>query len=141
MVTWLVRRTWSWCPAWSSCDPEDAVFEAMLRGWRAQQAARGLRGKTIDRAAGAAGPPVPGVHQRVPVELGLAAATEEVDAVADGLIDVWLRRRSGATQTDLRLFSEYLCDGRYGWGAACEEAFGQGTHPVPICHEWNTIAT
>ena len=24
--------------------PEDAMFEAMLRGWRAQQAARGLRG-------------------------------------------------------------------------------------------------
>ena len=43
-------------------------------------------------------------------------------------------------QTDLRLFSEYLCDGRYGWAAACEEAFGPGVHPVPICHEWNTIA-
>jgi integrase len=41
-------------------------------------------------------------------------------------------------QTELRLFSEYLCDGRYGWAVACEEAFG--THPVPICHEWNTIA-
>jgi integrase/recombinase XerC len=27
--------------------PEDAMFEAMLRGWRAQQAARGLRGSTI----------------------------------------------------------------------------------------------
>ena len=43
-------------------------------------------------------------------------------------------------QTDLRLFSEYLCDGRYGWAAACEEEFGPGVHPVPICHEWNTIA-
>ena len=28
--------------------PEDAVFEAMLRGWRAQQVARGLREDTID---------------------------------------------------------------------------------------------
>src|SRR5439155_27290072 len=27
--------------------PEDAMFEAMLRGWRAQQAARGLREDTI----------------------------------------------------------------------------------------------
>ncbi|HEY3751869.1 MAG TPA: hypothetical protein VGL80_22025 [Pseudonocardiaceae bacterium] len=43
-------------------------------------------------------------------------------------------------QTDLRLFSEYLCDGRYGWAAACETEFGPGEHPVPICHEWNTIA-
>jgi integrase/recombinase XerC len=41
---------------------------------------------------------------------------------------------------DLRLFSEYLCDGRYGWAASCEEEFGQGVHPVPVCHEWNTIA-
>ena len=23
---------------------------------------------------------------------------------------------------------------------ACEKAFGPGAHPVPICHEWNTIA-
>jgi len=29
-------------------------------------------------------------------------------------------------QTELRLFSEYLCDARYGWAAACEEAFGPG---------------
>lgn len=39
-------------------------------------------------------------------------------------------------QMELRLFSEFLVDGRYGWAVACEEAFG--THPVPICHEWNT---
>jgi hypothetical protein len=28
--------------------PEDAMVEAMLAGWRAQQAARGLRAKTIE---------------------------------------------------------------------------------------------
>jgi hypothetical protein len=38
------------------------------------------------------------------------------------------------------LFSEYLCDGRYGWAAECEKAFGPGVHPMPFCHEWNTIA-
>jgi len=43
-------------------------------------------------------------------------------------------------QMGLRLFSEYLCDGRYGWAAACEKEFGHGAHPVPVCHEWNTIA-
>jgi integrase/recombinase XerC len=43
-------------------------------------------------------------------------------------------------QTDLRLFSEYLTDGRYGWAVACQEAFGPACHPVAICHEWNTIA-
>ena len=49
--------------------PEDAMVEAMLRGWRAQQTARGLREDTI----------VPRerlvrrfvrVHQRVPVARG-----------------------------------------------------------------------
>jgi hypothetical protein len=40
--------------------------------------------------------------------------------------------------TDLRLFSEYICDGRYGWAVACEESFG--TNPAPVCHERNTIA-
>ncbi|WP_206069114.1 site-specific integrase [Nonomuraea composti] len=38
-------------------------------------------------------------------------------------------------QTDLRLFSEYLTDARYGWAAECETQFGPGAHPVPICHE------
>ena len=70
------------------------------------------------------------------MELGTGACGR-VDAVADR------REAPGPStirgyQTDLRLFSEYLCDGRYGWAVACEEAFGM--HPVPICHEWNTIA-
>lgn len=38
----------------------------------------------------------------------------------------------------MRLFTEFLIDARYGWGPACEEAFG--TYPVAICHEWNTLA-
>ncbi len=43
-------------------------------------------------------------------------------------------------QCSLRLFTEFLTDGRYGWSVACEQAFGPGQHPVAICHEWNTIA-
>ena len=49
--------------------PEDAMFEAMLSGWRAQQTARGLQEDTIaprERLVRA----VPGVHQRVPVAVG-----------------------------------------------------------------------
>src|SRR5260370_37514943 len=41
-------------------------------------------------------------------------------------------------QCSLRLFTEFLTDGRYGWSVACEQAFGPGQHPVAICHEWNT---
>lgn len=41
-------------------------------------------------------------------------------------------------QMELRLLSEFLCYGRYDWVDACEEEFGSGAHPVPICHERNT---
>lgn len=58
--------------------PEDSMLEAMLKGWRAQQTARGLRGGH-DCAAGAAGAPVSGLHQRVPVA---------VDAVPGGRVVV-----------------------------------------------------
>src|SRR2546430_994789 len=35
-------------------------------------------------------------------------------------------------QCGLRLFTEFLADGRYGWAAACEQAFGPGQYPVAI---------
>jgi integrase/recombinase XerC len=35
--------------------PEDAVLEAMLRGWRALQTARGLREDTVDPGSGRCG--------------------------------------------------------------------------------------
>lgn len=39
------------------------------------------------------------------------------------------------------MFTEFLCDNaRYGWVSACEQEFGPGVHPVPIVHEWNSIA-
>lgn len=115
--------------------PEDAVFEAMLRGWRAQQVARGLREDTIDP------------RERL-VRRFQAFTNEYPWHWTPGDMDEWTLSLTGerhlapATirgyQTDLRLFSEYVTDGRYGWAVECQERFG--THPVPICHEWNTIA-
>ncbi len=117
--------------------PEDAVFEAMLRGWRAQQAARGLREDTI------------APRERL-VRRFLAFTNEYPWSWGSAHVEEWTQslmaeqRLAPSTirgyQTDLRLFSEYLCDGRYGWAAACEKEFGPGAHPVPVCHEWNTIA-
>lgn len=117
--------------------PEEAIFEAMLRGWRAQQAARGLREGTV-------GP-------REQLMRGFAEFTGEYPWWwTAGHVDEWSlwltaeRHLAPSTirgyQTKLRLFTDYLADGRYGWGRACEEAFGPGVHPVPVCHEWNTIA-
>jgi site-specific recombinase XerD len=117
--------------------PEDAMFEAMLRGWRAQQAARGLREDTI------------APRERL-VRRFLAFTNEYPWNWGSSHVEEWTQslvagqRLAPSTirgyQTDLRLFSEYLCDGRYGWVAACESEFGPGAHPVPVCHEWNTIA-
>jgi integrase len=39
-------------------------------------------------------------------------------------------------QTTLRLFLDYITDLGYGWAEECLRRFG--THPVQVCHEWNT---
>jgi site-specific recombinase XerD len=115
--------------------PEDAMVEAMLRGWRAQQNARGLRAETIE-------------DREQLVRRFLAFTNELPWQWSPAHIDEWTltltaeKQLAPSTirgyQTSLRLFSEYLTDARYGWAVACEEAFGE--FPVPICHEWNTIA-
>jgi hypothetical protein len=115
--------------------PEEATFEAMLSGWRAQQTARGLREDTI------------AARERL-VRRFLEFTNEFPWTWLPGRVDEWTVSLTAEAhlaastircyQTDLRLFSEYLTDGRYGWAVACQEAFG--TYPVPICHEWNTIA-
>ena len=117
--------------------PEDAMLEAMLRGWRAQQAARGLQQDTI-------------VARERLVRRFVAFTNEYPWQWGPGHVDEWTlwltseRHLAPSTirsyQTDLRLFSDYLCDARYGWAGACVDAFGPGVHPVAICHEWNTIA-
>jgi len=115
--------------------PHDAMVEAMLKGWRAQQTARGLRQDTID------------ARERL-VRRFLDFTNEYPWQWGPSHVDEWTVTLTGERhlapstirgyQTDLRLFSEYLTDGRYGWAVECEKAFG--TYPVPICHEWNTIA-
>lgn len=111
--------------------PEDA----MLRGWRAQQAARGLKRDTVD------------ARERLIREFH-AFTNEYPWQWLPGHVDEWSAWLTGERQLavstvrgyqcTVRLFSEFLIDGRYGWGPVCEEEFG--AYPVAICHEWNTIA-
>jgi integrase/recombinase XerC len=117
--------------------PEDAMLAAMLRGWRAQQASRGLQADTVEP------------RERLVRRFGDFCG-EYPWRWGPGHVEEWTLSLASehhlapstvrGYQTVLRLFSEYLCDGRYGWAAACEEEFGPGAHPVPVCHEWNTIA-
>ncbi len=113
------------------------MFEAMLRGWRAQQAARGLRDDTI------------APRERL-VRRFLGFTSEYPWAWSPGHMDEWSLHLTAeqnlapstirSYQCTLRQFTEFLVDARYGWALACEREFGPGRHPVAICHEWNTIA-
>nr|WP_156370937.1 tyrosine-type recombinase/integrase [Nocardia arizonensis] len=114
--------------------PEDAMFDAMLRGFRAQQMSRGLKESTI------------APRERL-VRRFLEYTNEYPWCWTATHMDEWSaclvgeKRLAPSTvrsyQGDVRLFSEFLIDGRYGWGPVCEDAFG--TYPVAICHEWNTL--
>ena len=118
--------------------PEDAMVEAMLRGWAAQQAARGLREETIS------------ARERLVRQF--AEFTNEYPwQWTPAHVDEWSLSLTGerhlapstirSYQCDLRLFTEFVTDNaRYGWASACEREFGPGVHPVPIVHEWNSIA-
>jgi integrase/recombinase XerC len=116
--------------------PEPRTFEAMLEGWRAQQLARGLAVSTIG--------------DRVRLVRRFATFTNEWPwAWTPSDVEEWtveLRSRSRPVahstirlyQQSLALFMTFLIDTRYGWSDLCVERFG--THPVQVCHEWNTLA-
>lgn len=117
--------------------PEDAMVEAMLRGWRAQQAARGLREGTV-------------VSRERAVRRFVEFTNEYPWRWTPAHVDEWSLALTGERhlapstirgyQGDLRLFTEFVTDNaRYGWVSACEREFGPGVHPVPIVHEWNSI--
>ena len=117
--------------------PEDAMFEAMLRGWRAQQVSRGLKAGTVEARERLVRRFMEATNE-YPWDWGPAHVEEWATAlVAEHHLAPSTVR---SYQVDIRLFSEYLVDARYGWGPACEEAFGPGAHPVAICHERDTIA-
>jgi integrase/recombinase XerC len=113
--------------------PEQAVFDAMLAGWRAQQRSRLLaeltvtwRERIVRRFAALSG--------EMPWRW---AACDVEDWTAEllsgtGHAHATIRSYQGA----LACFLGYLTDARYGWAAECEARFG--THPVQVCHEWNT---
>ncbi|MEE4495054.1 tyrosine-type recombinase/integrase [Streptomyces sp. BE230] len=116
--------------------PEDTVFEAMLEGWgRQQRGGRRLQPKTV--------------HDRQRLIRRFGAYTNAYPwqwAAAD--CDEWMTyliaelHRAESTirtyQGVLRLFCDYITSPHYQWPDECELRFG--THPVQICHEWNTVA-
>jgi site-specific recombinase XerD len=115
--------------------PEEQVFEGMLTGWASQQTSRFLNPVTVRardrlvRRFGAYTNDYPWRWSPADVEEWTTLAITE-------------RKLAHSTirnyHFSLRLFMEFICDSRYGWSAECLERFG--THPVQICHDWNTTA-
>lgn len=113
---------------------DEAVFEAMVEGWTAQQrGGRNLREKSTDRVVG-----VVRQFQRFLNEWPWQWDAAGFDEWMLHLVSV--RRLAHSTvrghQYAVRSFCDYLCSAHYGWVAMCEERFGN--HPTQVCHEWNT---
>jgi integrase/recombinase XerC len=113
--------------------PDAQVFEAMLEGWANQQMARNLAVETIGA--------------RLSTVRRFAEHTGEFPwRWAPVHLEEWstdLRAVRGLAhssvrgyQTAIRMFCAYAADPVYGWDRECETRFG--SHPVQICHDWNT---
>jgi integrase/recombinase XerC len=117
-------------------DEPAAVFEAMLSGWSRQQKSRLLAVGTVE--------------SRVALVRRFTefAGSHPWEWTPGDLEDFTLSLMSGqgrlAPSTirgyhlTMRLFCDYLLDGRYGWVSQCEERFGQ--IPAQVCHDFNTAA-
>lgn len=116
-------------------NPQEAIFEAMLDGWSNQQRSRML-------ATGTMKPRLTLIRRFLEFTNTYPWQWQPAD-----LEQFTTQLRSGSKpirtstarnyQNTIGLFCDYLTDGRYGWGAVCEERFGEA--PVQICHEWNTV--
>jgi integrase/recombinase XerC len=113
--------------------PDEQVFQAMIDGWRSQQLARNLALGTVAK--------------RLTVVRTFAGHANCYPwQWTAQLVDEWCtdqRAVRGIRQSTLRNYQEavrqfchYLTDPAYGWVEECERRFG--THPVQVCHEWNT---
>jgi len=115
-----------------SC-PDLRLFEAMTDGWREQQMSRCLNRVTIDAGVG--------VVQRFQEHSGefpwrwTPAHLEEWTTDLRSVRHVALSTVR-SYQSSVRRFLGYVCDPIYEWDRECEDRYG--THPVQICHEWNT---
>jgi integrase/recombinase XerC len=109
--------------------PQPALFDAMLEGWRRQQAARRLSGPLIGGRIR--------VVRRFREFTGVwpwqwTPSQVEQWISSGGWAHSTIRSYEGA----LAVFLGYVCDPRYGWVAECEQQVG--ARPVQVCHEGNT---
>jgi site-specific recombinase XerD len=117
-------------------DPESAVFEAMLEGWRAQQSARFLKLSTIQARERLVRRFVSFTGQ-YPWQWTAAEADAWIAELRSGSRPLRLSSLRGY-EIDLKMFCQYVADPRYPWWRECSERFGRA--PTQIFHEDNSIA-
>lgn len=112
--------------------PEEAVLEAMLRGWTLQQTSRLLSPVSIEKRELT-------VRRFVTFTNEYPWQWEPVD------VEEWTTEMVGKGlahstilnyQQTVALFCQYAADRRYGWDEVCQERFG--ARPTQVFHEWNT---
>lgn len=116
--------------------PEDTMVRAMLSGWAKQQ----LGGRLCNRAT------VKARAADIGVFIGFCGAypwgwtARMMDEWSAYLVGEVQRAKSTIRQKQgaVRMFCDYITSPYYDWPAQCEAWFG--SHPVQICHEWNTVA-
>ena len=115
--------------------PAEQCFDEMLAGWSAQQTSRMLARQTIKTRASQVRR-FADFCNAPPRERSPADAEECTTALASGSRPLAVATVR-AHQNSVALFCDYLLDHRYGWVDRCMELFD--THPVQVCHEWNTV--
>jgi integrase/recombinase XerC len=115
--------------------PDVQLFEAMLEGWARQQASRQLGRATIASSAA--------LVRRFQAHTGVfpwAWTPAHLEEWTEDLCSVHALAHSTVRtyQQAIRSFLAYACDPVYGWAVECEARFG--SHPVQICHAWNSAA-
>ena len=117
-------------------DEQAAVFAAMLSGWERQQRSRLLAEATIE--------PRVALLRRFTEFAGSFPWQWNAGDVEDFTLSLMSGGARLAPSTirgyhlTLRMFCDYLLDGRYGWVSECEQRFG--AIPSQVCHDFNTVA-
>ncbi len=123
-------------PGVAHLDEPAAVYEAMLTGWGRQQKSRLLADATVE--------PRLALVRRFAEFTGTrpwewtAADVEDFTASLMSGQGRWAHSTIRGYHVTLRLFCDYLLDGRYGWAGQCDRRFG--AVPSQVCHDFNTAA-
>jgi integrase/recombinase XerC len=108
--------------------PEEALFDAMLVGWRNQQVARRLSPSVIDDRERV-------VRRFATFSGGWPWSWREDQLEAWIAANSWAHSTVRTYQGAVAWFLDYVGDARYGWAVECEHRVG--AVPRQICHERN----